>query len=368
MSVIKFTDKRVNIIVNKIGLTEEQANYCVKKHKKYAIWFANQIKDFNLDINSNDVDNEINRILTWKREVQEVNLNDLKFKEAIKLADKYFNSLFVKTSKSLKNKNVVLDCGDYKWVQLKTVDDCIEEGKAMGHCIGNDYHSKRIANKNSVSFSLRDKYNKPHLTLEALFNEEKNEFGNIFEFKGSQNQIPNIEYSKYFVKLLEKYNFKSYTDINLKNSLEKSFDVVKEINSINSSFFPIDVKVSMGLNCFGEYKVIIDKINIKSGNTINLPKGLKFYTNINIESKEIIISENILFGGNVFLSSDKISIGENVKIAGNLEIKRNKTLKTFKNNIIVFGDILVPNEKVEKKVKKSIICEGNIIPLYVKEI
>ena len=40
----KYADKRMNIIVNKIGLTEKEAFFCVEKHKKYAIWLANQIK------------------------------------------------------------------------------------------------------------------------------------------------------------------------------------------------------------------------------------------------------------------------------------------------------------------------------------
>lgn len=357
MSELKYTDKRINVIVGKVGLTESQAVYCIGKHKKYAIWIANQIKDFNIDINSIDDDNKINRILDWKREAQEVNLNELNFKQALNMADKYFDSLFIKTSKSLKNKNVVLDCGKYKWVQLKTVEDCIEEGNAMGHCIGNTNHNQSISQERSVAFSLRDKYNKPHLTLEAPYDKINNQIGKIFEFKGTSNNTPNIEYSKYFVELLKKYNFSGYTDSNLQHSLKDSLTLIEQINKVNSEFFPFEVKLSLGLDCFGEQEIFIQQINIQNGKVINLPKGLMFYTNVIIKAETINVLDNILIGGSLNLEAENISIGESVKIAGNLIIKNATNLKVS-NSIIVFGDIETKEEKIRRKLKKSIICEG----------
>lgn len=356
MSELKYTDKRINVIVGKLGLSEEQAIYCIGKHKKYAIWIANQIKDFNIDIHSVDGDNKINRILDWKREVQEVNLNELNFEQAIEMADNYFDSLFIKTSKSLSNKNVVLDCGEYKWVQLKTVEDCVEEGDSMGHCIGNDYHSNSISSKKSIAFSLRDKYNKPHLTLEAPFNKELNYIGKIFEFKGSKNQIPSTDYVKYFIELLKEYNFQGYTDSNLHRSLESSFELINQINTINSEFFPFEIKMELGLDCFGEQEIFINQINIRNGNIITIPKGIMFYASVYIKANEINILDNVLIGGSLNLDSSKISIGESVKIAGSLTVLNVKSIKVS-DNVIVFGDI-VTEEKMIKKLKKSINCEG----------
>jgi hypothetical protein len=357
MSELKYTDNRINVIIEKIGLTEKQAVYCVGKHKKYAIWIANQIKNFNIDINSNDDDNKINRVIDWKREIQEINLNALNFEQALNMADNYFDSLFIKTSKSLKNKNVVLDCGKYKWVQLKTVQDCIEEGNAMGHCIGSTNHNQNISQERSVAFSLRDKYNKPHLTLEAPFNKEKNQIGKIFEFKGSRNQTPSVNYVKYFIDLLKKYNFEGYTDSNLHKSLEKSFELIKQINTINKEFFPFEIKLQLGLDCFGEQDIIIKQINIRNGKIINIPKGIMFYSNISIESEEINFLNDILIGGNLNLYASEIKIGENIKIAGSLNILKARNI-TISDNVIVFGDITTKEEKIMKKLKKSIICEG----------
>jgi len=114
--MIQYQDKRMNIMVNKIGLSEEKALWCIDKSKKYAIWLANQMKVRDLT----KLENEVDTILDWKREVQEVNLNELNFAQAIKEAREYQNSLFVPNANGLQNKNVVLDIGEFKWVQLIT--------------------------------------------------------------------------------------------------------------------------------------------------------------------------------------------------------------------------------------------------------
>ena len=38
MNTNKFKDKRMNIMVNKIGLSEKKATWCLEKDKKYYIW------------------------------------------------------------------------------------------------------------------------------------------------------------------------------------------------------------------------------------------------------------------------------------------------------------------------------------------
>jgi len=38
-----YTDKRMNILINKIGLSKEMASLCYEKSKKYCIWLGNQV-------------------------------------------------------------------------------------------------------------------------------------------------------------------------------------------------------------------------------------------------------------------------------------------------------------------------------------
>ena len=38
-----YTDKKMNILINKIGLSYENAQFCYDKSKKYSIWLGNQV-------------------------------------------------------------------------------------------------------------------------------------------------------------------------------------------------------------------------------------------------------------------------------------------------------------------------------------
>jgi hypothetical protein len=357
MSNVRYKDKRFNTIVGKIKLSEEEAVYCMNKHKKYAIWIANQIKDFSLKIAQDDV--SISRILDWKRDVQEVNLNNYNFKTALIEANEYFDSLFVKTSKSLENKNVVLDCGNYKWVQLVTYNDCIEEGKAMQNCIGS-HHASNISEGKTVAFSLRDKYNKPHLTLEAKLDKEKKEIGNVFEFKGVSNKVPKKKYLKYFVELLKKYKFKSVSDYTFMVSIKTAFDLAKEINNINNTFFDVNTKLSIGLDAFGAYEVHLNDVNSGNDKEIKINNNVKFYTSVKIKSKVIIIEDDVLFGGDLYLEGEKIIFGNNIKVAGSLSV--NSKNVTNKNKIKVFGDVFY-KEKYKTKLGNMTSCQGNMVKL-----
>ena len=71
-------------MVNKIGLPENVAEWCLSKSKKYSIWLANQIGDKNcyrvnwfLQTRTESQEqkllnfsNEVDTILDWKKEVQ----------------------------------------------------------------------------------------------------------------------------------------------------------------------------------------------------------------------------------------------------------------------------------------------------------
>ncbi len=327
--MIKYQDKRMNIMVNKIGLSEEKALWCIDKSKKYAIWLANQMKVRDLT----KTENEVDIILDWKREVQEVNLNELTFVQAIRQARKYQNSLFVPNANGLKNKNVVLDMGEFKWVQLVTAEDCKEEGNAMGHCIGNSHHSLQIASGNSIAFSLRDKYNKPHITLEASVETKK-----IFEFKGNSNNLPKAEYLKYFVDLIDKYDFSEITDSTIK-IFKTASEVVKKIHEINKNFFDFNFRVSMGLAPFEKGDFYLDEIQIREvAEEMIIEDDVSFYGSVEIiSSSKVILGNNVLIGGDLIITSKEISLGKKIQVGGNVSISSPSKIKN-KENILCFGE------------------------------
>lgn len=335
-----FQDKRMNTMVNKIGLPENLAEWCLEKNKKYSIWIANQL--IKINHKNKDVfyefENNINTIIDWKKEVQGINLNDYNLYTALKEAREFQKSLFTNNDNSLTNTNVILDCGDYKWVQLITKYDCIEEGNAMGHCIGNSSHSSRIASGNSIAFSLRDKFNKPHLTLEASISDKE-----IFEFKGNSNNLPKKEYLNYFAKLNEKYNFLTITDSTIK-SFEYNVNAVEEISKINKDFFSFDFKIRIGLLPFSEGESYFDLLTINiQDREINIPDNVEFYNSIEIISNDnISLGNNLLIGGNLSLKTNKknkIKLGNNIGIGGNVYLSSNLKKHQDLKNIECFGEI-----------------------------
>mgnify|MGYP001299013988 FL=1 len=341
----KFQDKRMNIMVNKIGLPELVAEWCVNKSKKYAIWIANQIRNNNMVrafhrsksgeeklINFNS---DIDTILDWKKEVQDINLNEHNFETALRKAKKFHKDLFVPNLNGLKNTNVVLDCGEYKWVQLITVQDCKEEGKMMGHCIGGNGHNTRISTGGSVAFSLRDKYNKPHLTLEAHSDNKS-----IFEFKGNSNSVPKTEYLDYFVKLNEKYNFSQITDHTVR-SFENNIEAVEQITNANENFFSFDFKLKLGFLPFSSGESYVDTLNITTQKTIEIPDNVSFYSSISIATTEgVTLGENLLVGGNLTLqvAPSNLTIKDNIGVGGNLFLGGNLLKHKDINKISYFGE------------------------------
>jgi hypothetical protein len=326
--MIKYQDKRMNIMVNKIGLSEENALWCIEKSKKYSIWLANQMKTTNLRKREHDVDT----VLDWKREVQDVNLNELTFKEALNEAREFQNSLFIPNENGLENKNVVIDMGEFKWVQLVTAKDCIEEGNAMGHCIGNGHHSSQIATGKSMAFSLRDKFNRPHITLEATTESKR-----IFEFKGNSNQLPKVEYLKYFVNLVEKYDLSEITDSS-KRVFKEAGEIVRTICKINPNFFDFNFKVSMGLDVFEKGDFCIQDIQMLDvDNNVTIPDETSFYGTLELVSKaKVVLGKDILIGGNLTVTAKEVSLNGKIQVGGNVTISSPSKIKE-NNNIICFG-------------------------------
>lgn len=337
-------------MVNKIRLPEEVAEWCLSKSKKYCLWIANQIGDTNcyrlnwfLNTQTENqkqqkiyFSNEVDIILDWKREVQNINLNDYSFSKALKEANKFHKSLFVPNENGLKNTSVVLDCGEFKWVQLNTTQDCKEEGSTMGHCIGNSSHSQRITSGVSIAFSLRDKYNRPHLTIEAYSKDKR-----IFEFKGHSNCVPKPEYLDYFVELNKKYYFSEITD-STKSAFENNINAVQEISNANSNFFTFDFQLKLGLLPFEIGESYIDTLNITTQKSIEIPNNVSFYSSISIATKkEVTLGENLLIGGNLTLQvvPSKLKIKDNIGVGGNLLLGGGLSKHKDINNISYFGKL-----------------------------
>lgn len=228
-SIITEASKK-DILINKVGLNEDNANYLVSTCGSLAVWMANKIIDLQLynmrswigfdeneltkevaidRINSGNLINYYGQIVTEVMDWIRVGLNgnvgeykDLSLRELKIEADEWHRSLGVGGGEiNYKEKGeIVLDFRNgsdegFYWVN-KGTNDCSEESKRMGHC-GRTNSSNTIWSLRSNK-KLKDGYyiNTSHVTA-AIGNND----GYVWQMKGQKNSKPKKEYHKYILPL-----------------------------------------------------------------------------------------------------------------------------------------------------------------------
>lgn len=102
----------------------------------------------------------------------------------------------------VSDKPVVVRAYDhgYRWVKLVTALQFEREGRLMGHCVGNGtYYSRWHRGEGYEYYSLRDRDNQPHITMEVSFNSSHPVVrkGSIVQCKGKGNAKPAKHYQPY---------------------------------------------------------------------------------------------------------------------------------------------------------------------------
>ena len=219
-----------DILINKVGLNEDNANYLVSTCGSLAVWMANKVIDLQLynmrswvgfeeneltkkaaidRINSGNLVNYYGQIVTEVMDWIRVGLNgnvseykDLSLRELKVESDEWHQSLGVGGGDiNYEEKgDIVLDFRNgsdegFYWVD-KGTNDCTEESKRMGHC-GRTNSSNTIWSLRSVK-KLKDGFytNTSHITASI-----GNEDGYIWQMKGQKNSKPKKEYHKYIIPL-----------------------------------------------------------------------------------------------------------------------------------------------------------------------
>ena len=88
----------------------------------------------------------------------------------------------------------------YQWVKLVSALQFEREGRLMNHCVGNgSYYNRWRLSRDSEFYSLRDKHNKPHATMEVNFDSSHPlvRRGSVVQCKGNSNRKPDKEYQPY---------------------------------------------------------------------------------------------------------------------------------------------------------------------------
>jgi hypothetical protein len=91
----------------------------------------------------------------------------------------------------------------FHWVRLVSALQFEREGHLMNHCIGNgSYYTRWRTSSANEYYSLRDKNNQPHATLEVGFNSDHPSVKTVYQCKGNSNQRPDKHYQPYIRRFI----------------------------------------------------------------------------------------------------------------------------------------------------------------------
>lgn len=158
-------------------------------------WFATNLEIAGKAPDANGLQSALDYIRAEKPE-----LHGLTFEKALEESVRWHRQ-FAKKKPELgkyKHNKVVLECGDLRWV-LVSLADLKAEGDQMGHCVGGGGYERGVKNKTIRIYSLRDRKNEPHVTVE--YNVRHNSF---IQVQGKQNDAPVVKYHPAIGALVDK--------------------------------------------------------------------------------------------------------------------------------------------------------------------
>ena len=274
--------KTIETLISKIGLTPVQAVWVMGLSEKHALWIGNQIKA-NPALFPKEGGN-IKKVLTWIKKNPGIDLGQYDYGKALSASLESEKTSFKRDRGSLKNVKIVAICegSQYKWVVLKTEEDCVEEGIKLRHCLRNS--ASNYLGEGKKLFSLRDEYNKPILTIQIIK-------GKIRQYSAKWNNRPDEKYNQY-IEVLEKQAKVTITEESkvewriLELKVGKVFDGDLDID--NETELPAGLRVKGNLT-------------ISSGDT-ELPKGLVMDGDLILEDYAFHIEGGITVKGDIILS------------------------------------------------------------------
>jgi hypothetical protein len=166
----------------KIDVSKKAASLNPKNDAKFQKWFQHHVKKLssgrvpNVDL-LKKFNDKMNDIFYWYHNA-EPNIGTFKPEKAIEVA-----SRFVETHSGIVHK-----FPNGFFIKKLTAEELAGEGEDMGHCV-DEYYDKVDMGKTEI-YSLRDRGNNPHVTMEL------NSKGAFCQFSGKENDIPIPEYVK----------------------------------------------------------------------------------------------------------------------------------------------------------------------------
>ena len=296
-SIILEASKK-KVLMDKVGLSEEMADYIEGKAGSLSVWLVNKIIDKYISVGRTKesiieqinnppglrrMDNSISSIMDWIRVGLNSNVKDFKnlsFDELKDASKEWHDSLNVNQGdiNYVEENPILIDFRDengngFYWANLQT-NNSDEECERMGHCArtgeGTLYSLREVKPINE-----KFKLNKSHLT--ASINEDR---GIIYQLKGPKNSKPKDVFHKYIVPLfylidedgkpfIKGFGSEYESDLDFK-IFDLPLDSVKEIYNKRPDLF----------------NKLKDKINLRDLKIIESP-GISFKKTIHLDPSDI---------------------------------------------------------------------------------
>jgi hypothetical protein len=218
--------KKISDIGNSIGFiggnANQDQNKSNKRKHKYDVWIAKEVRK---DKSIIDRVIELRLIVDWASETS-ADIFAFEFESAFRAQNEWHEEMREKYQ--IENMNIpeadedriVFRFSDKEhFLYLLTANDLSHEGAIMGHCVGGKNYKSRVKNKHSLIFSIRDKNNMPHVTIEVDVKTRKT----VQKF-GKSNKAPVEKYMQMYCEYaLYASDFKNIRNKDILKFLNISF-------------------------------------------------------------------------------------------------------------------------------------------------
>jgi hypothetical protein len=192
--------KKVSAVGDSIGfiggnINQDQDKAEKRKHK-YDVWISKEAKK---DVEILNKILEIRLIVDWASDTN-ANIFQYDFKSAFDAQQEWHDEMMRKHQiekmniPSIDPDRVIFRFSDKEhFLYLLKPNELTQEGAIMGHCVGGNNYKSKVKNKQSLIFSIRDKNNMPHVTIEIDVASR-----NVVQKYGKGNKPPIYKYLKMY--------------------------------------------------------------------------------------------------------------------------------------------------------------------------
>lgn len=228
----------------------------------------------------------------------------------------------------------------YRVVKLTTTSALDREGVAMGHCIGQGAYDQFLHNGTREYFSLRDRNNKPHVTIEVDLAIDA-----VVQCKGKGNAPPTAKYLPYLGTFLRSKALQIAVPAYCCGLCQDTKGIIHSIFDLPD-----------GLEVTGP-------LDLRSTPITQLPEGLHVGGPLHLYDTPITqLPDGLHVGGSLYLRGTSITqLPDGLQVGGDLDLF-GTPIKQLPKGLTVGGDLNLTATQVSE-IPSDAIVNGNVIGL-----